>query len=816
MYHNTSTISRIARPPPQVMEVPSPTGFAGALPSHYGPAALHGAYSGGSGGGYSPPNASSYPSAAATAVSSGYKQTSFATQATSYGKQSIVSGAGGSLPTTYVPSTTYAYNSTSAQSSYTTPTTTTYGAYVAPSQSSTGYAQSATYGTGSSFGTSYKPVGPAAASYSQTSKGVSSYTTVTPTISAQSGAIYGSSYGGPAYHGFSTAAAQSVALSSQGGGGLPRQSPLAGFLPVVAPTSAPAATVQSGRSYLYRPTGQSVDYGAGASLPPPVPPAVSSPTAATLPVPQAEPRGSVFAETPSMAPKTYLPPPAQPIVQQRFNREPEPEQFVQTQTSHYTPHQQQYFPPTEETKYAADMDVPRLAPEHCTPIAVGDKLPTAHIDLHGVCVNLQEFFEDRCGILFGVVGAFNPIDTDKAVPEIQRCMESFEKQVDFVGCLVVNDPFVVKAWAKRLKMTDQLIFVADADAKFTKALGMAQYLPEKGLGVRSRRFALVVGPRSKVQWVGFDEDSFASNVLQAVPRFVRTPWKSFIVGISYDKKKPEQTTDTHGAEGGTSGGSIAEAISSMRVLLAQQGFCAEPDWQLMLSDTIPEIFKPTRENIMSGLKWLVEGTQAGDVLCLYFAGRAQRIVNADGTETRGLLPMDYETAGMITEAELYEILAANVPEYCRMTIILDIEGEDAIQCPLPYCAPCPSMPAPDGPYAGTLQLLPMSAPNQAWATKFQQDETPRGEVLSISLEGSDRVPPGCLATLMNASSNAELRSEESDQLVEAPVSFKEKLERMTAQLQEWGMQKYVMFGSSFPLDLKEDFSLVDILPAATK
>lgn len=453
-------------------------------------------------------------------------------------------------------------------------------------------------------------------------------------------------------------------------------------------------------------------------------------------------------------------------------------------------------------------DVSKLPPECFTPIAVGDKLPTAHIDLHGVCVNLQEFFEDRCGILFGLVGAFYPLDTKKAVPELLRCMDSFEKQVDFVGCLVVNDPFVVKAWAKRLGMTDQFTFVADADAKFTKALGMAQYLPEKGLGLRSRRFALVVGPRSKIQWVGFDEEAFASSVLQVVPRFVRTPWKSFIVGVSYDKKK-----------GGDSesqvGNSVTEAISSIRLQLTHQGFCSEADWQLVLSDNIPDIFKPTRENIMSGLKWLVEGTQAGDVLCLYFAGRGHRTVNPDGSETRGILPMDWETAGIITETDLYDILAANVPEYCRMTIILDIEGEESVQCPLPYCAPC--LQTTEG--ESGVHLIPVSAPNEAWVNKFQVEERPKGEVLTISLEGPGRVPAGCLANLMNTTVSTELRdpvSEESDQpqIVEIPISFRDKMDRMTTQLQEWGLQKYVMFGSSFPLDLKEDFSLADILPQA--
>lgn len=58
--------------------------------------------------------------------------------------------------------------------------------------------------------------------------------------------------------------------------------------------------------------------------------------------------------------------------------------------------------------------------------------------------------------------------------------------------LAVNDPFVMKAWAKTYSDNRHVKFLADGSASYTHALGLELDLTEKGLGVRSRRFALLV------------------------------------------------------------------------------------------------------------------------------------------------------------------------------------------------------------------------------------------------------------------------------------------------------------------------------------
>lgn len=179
---------------------------------------------------------------------------------------------------------------------------------------------------------------------------------------------------------------------------------------------------------------------------------------------------------------------------------------------------------------------------------------------------------------------------------------------------------------------------------------MAQHLPDEGLGVRCRRFAAVVGSHARVRWIGFEEEALAENVLRILPRHVRTPWKSFLVGIGYTKKG-EQSEDEQAKE------QVVNNIQNMRRLLFGQGFCSEGDWQLVLCDKMPDVFAPTKDNILNGMKWLVEGAQAGDALCFYFGGKGKRFVRDNGVETVGLMPSDHETAGCIDEWTIYDVLA---------------------------------------------------------------------------------------------------------------------------------------------------------------
>lgn len=50
----------------------------------------------------------------------------------------------------------------------------------------------------------------------------------------------------------------------------------------------------------------------------------------------------------------------------------------------------------------------------------------------------------------------------------------------------------MKAWAQTYPHNKHVKFLADGSADYTHALGLELDLTEKGLGIRSRRFALLV------------------------------------------------------------------------------------------------------------------------------------------------------------------------------------------------------------------------------------------------------------------------------------------------------------------------------------
>ena len=64
--------------------------------------------------------------------------------------------------------------------------------------------------------------------------------------------------------------------------------------------------------------------------------------------------------------------------------------------------------------------------------------------------------------------------------------------MDTVACLTVNDIHVVNAWAKHTGAEGKIVMLADDNAVFSKAIGMAKFFPDSGMGERSRRYSMIV------------------------------------------------------------------------------------------------------------------------------------------------------------------------------------------------------------------------------------------------------------------------------------------------------------------------------------
>ncbi|KAJ3044110.1 Ca(2+)-dependent cysteine protease [Rhizophlyctis rosea] len=84
---------------------------------------------------------------------------------------------------------------------------------------------------------------------------------------------------------------------------------------------------------------------------------------------------------------------------------------------------------------------------------------------------------------------------------------------------------------------------------------------------------------------------------------------------------------------------------------------------------------PTRQNITNAMRWLVAGAAPGDAFFLHFSGHGSQQRDADGDEEDGtdetIVPVDYKTAGQITDDEMNAILVRPLPQGSRLTAIFD-------------------------------------------------------------------------------------------------------------------------------------------------
>ena len=153
----------------------------------------------------------------------------------------------------------------------------------------------------------------------------------------------------------------------------------------------------------------------------------------------------------------------------------------------------------------------------------GDKIPSgalAHKTADGIDqVSTDDLFGGKTVVLFSVPGAFTPTCSAQHLPGfVQKAGDLKAKGVDTIACMAVNDPFVMEAWSKDQNVGDNVMMLADGSAAFTKQLGMELDLVDRGLGVRSQRFAMIVqdGTVKEVllDEAGAFEKSSAESVLE--------------------------------------------------------------------------------------------------------------------------------------------------------------------------------------------------------------------------------------------------------------------------------------------------------------
>lgn len=130
-------------------------------------------------------------------------------------------------------------------------------------------------------------------------------------------------------------------------------------------------------------------------------------------------------------------------------------------------------------------------------IKPGDRLPAATFKLKTadstVDLDGATYFANKLTVLFGVPGAFTPTCHRNHLPGYLENLDVLHQRgVDQVAVMAVNDHHVMKAWAEATGGEGRIDFLADGSAKFTTALGLADDRTEFGMGVRSKRFSMIV------------------------------------------------------------------------------------------------------------------------------------------------------------------------------------------------------------------------------------------------------------------------------------------------------------------------------------
>ena len=130
-------------------------------------------------------------------------------------------------------------------------------------------------------------------------------------------------------------------------------------------------------------------------------------------------------------------------------------------------------------------------------VNVGDSLPDVNLATLGGSgpeqVSTEELFKGKKVVAFARPGAFTPTCSAKHLPGFVANADAIKaKGVDSIICLSVNDVFVMDAWGKDQNVGDKVAMIADGSGALANALGLELDLTERGLGVRSRRYSMIV------------------------------------------------------------------------------------------------------------------------------------------------------------------------------------------------------------------------------------------------------------------------------------------------------------------------------------
>jgi peroxiredoxin len=130
------------------------------------------------------------------------------------------------------------------------------------------------------------------------------------------------------------------------------------------------------------------------------------------------------------------------------------------------------------------------------PIKVGDRLPNSKFRVTTpegpAWKTTDEVFKGKKVALFAVPGAFTSTCSRQHLPSVVQNLSGLKaKGVNTIAVTAVNDASVLDAW-KKASNAEGVEFLADGSGEFAKAIDLAADMSGNGMGVRSRRYSMLV------------------------------------------------------------------------------------------------------------------------------------------------------------------------------------------------------------------------------------------------------------------------------------------------------------------------------------
>ncbi len=130
-------------------------------------------------------------------------------------------------------------------------------------------------------------------------------------------------------------------------------------------------------------------------------------------------------------------------------------------------------------------------------IQAGDTMPSG---VFGVmtesgpgAISTDELFAGKKVVLISVPGAFTPTCSASHLPGlIEHADELTAKGVDTIACMAVHDVCAMNAWGKDRGVGDKVVMLADGNGEYAQVLGLEMDGSAFGMGMRGKRFAMVV------------------------------------------------------------------------------------------------------------------------------------------------------------------------------------------------------------------------------------------------------------------------------------------------------------------------------------